>query len=180
MRILFAIVIWICTCIPHMQTEDTIKWGEKRKLKWSNFKANAEESSDAVALTASGITFSYSITESSNRIINFKATAEAHFYPEKSWFKKLQADDYILSHEQLHFDITELHSRKLRRDISQLDISQRLKNQLDDLHAKHLKNLTQMQNRYDLETKHSINAEKQEQWQRYVQIELEKLSYYKY
>lgn len=179
MRLIFTICIWLGTCVTHIQTEDTIIWNENYRLSWDNFKAKADSMSDAVALTASGITFGYSISQSSNRIVDFKTTVEAHFYPEKSWFKKLKADDYILSHEQLHFDITELHSRKFRKDISQLRISSRLKKQLDDLHAKHLKNLSEMQNKYDYETQHSIDTIKQQQWHLYIQMELEKLAYYR-
>jgi hypothetical protein len=86
--------------------DDTITWDASRKLTWLDFKATPNYESDAVALTASGITFGYSVKTADQGIVDFSATVEAEFYPNKSWYIKEKGDDYILSHEQLHFDIS--------------------------------------------------------------------------
>ena len=49
------------------------------KLSWENFKGEPKTDTDAVAVTASGITFSYSMSRSESRIVDFSATVEAHF-----------------------------------------------------------------------------------------------------
>ena len=97
--------------------EETMTWNESRKLTWADFKAQPNYDSNAVALTASGITFGYSVKTSGKRIVDFSTTVEAHFYPKKSWHFKDKSDAYILGHEQLHFDITELYARKFRQQL---------------------------------------------------------------
>ena len=101
------------------------------------------------------------------------------FYPDKSWYNKSVADAYILAHEQLHFDITELHVRKFRKQISQLKVSNALKSILDRLHQNINTELSIMQNLYDKESNNSINREQQAKWSRYVQNELKALEAFK-
>jgi hypothetical protein len=89
------------------------------------------------------------------------------------------ADEYILAHEQLHFDITELHVRKFRRQISDVKVSQSLGSVLDKLHLNINKELAAMQNQYDSESNNSINKEAQAKWIVYVVKELKKYEAYK-
>lgn len=159
--------------------EDTMTWSESRKLTWADFKATPDTSSDAVALTASGITFGYSVKTSSSRIIDFKATVEAHFYPDKSWYIKHKGNNYILKHEQLHFDITELYVRKFRQQLGRLVVNQNIKKQMDQIHVAINEALEKTQKSYDAQTQHSINEGAQEYWQGFVEEELNKLDKYK-
>ncbi len=159
--------------------EDTMTWSESRKLTWADFKATPDTSSDAVALTASGITFGYSVKTSSSRIIDFKATVEAHFYPDKSWYIKHKGNNYILKHEQLHFDITELYVRKFRQQLGRLVVNQNIKKQMDQIHVAINEALEKIQKSYDAQTQHSINEGAQEYWQGFVEEELNKLDKYK-
>ena len=109
---MYAKAFLICFCLllsSSVQYEErTIAWNASRKLSWADFKAQPDPNSDAVALTASGITFSYSLKTSERNVVDFSTTVKAHFYPEKSWYLTNKASAYILRHEQLHFDITEL------------------------------------------------------------------------
>ncbi len=163
----------------NISNEETMTWNESRKLTWSDFKANPDENSDAVALTASGITFGYSVKTSGRRIIDFSYTAEAHFYPNKSWYIKNKGDNYILSHEQLHFDITELYVRKFRQELERLVVNQNVKQQMNQIHLAINEALDKTQGNYDAQTNHSINVEAQKYWQNFIEQELEKLDKYK-
>jgi len=133
---------------------------------------------EAVAVTASGITFLYTVKKANNRIVDFIPVIEAYFYPYKSWVKKELADDYILAHEQLHFDITELHVRKFRKQINSVKASQNLGSIMDKLHHNINKELADMQNRYDTETSNSMNKETQANWIFFVTKELKKYEVY--
>lgn len=44
---------------------------------------------------------------------HFRITITSLFDPCGSWMRESERNDYTLDHEQLHFDITELHARKL-------------------------------------------------------------------
>lgn len=172
-RLLLMVLLII---IPLENDENTMSWSADRKLSWNDFKGPEKADTGAVAVTASGITFGFSVKESNGRIVDFDATVEAHFYPDKSWYIKDKGNAHILAHEQLHFDITELHVRRLRYQISKLRPNSRVKEQLRDLHEKANEDLRAMQHQYDEESMNSIHKLKQMYWNSYVQNELEKFT----
>ncbi|GAA3626193.1 DUF922 domain-containing protein [Flavivirga jejuensis] len=156
-----------------------MSWNESYKLSWKDFKDVPDKDVSAVAITASGITFGFSVSKEDDRVVGYTSQVHAHFYPEKSWYKKEQADAHVLGHEQLHFDITELHARKFRQRIEQIKVSNNVRSQLKKLHNAINKELSQMQNRYDSETNYSRNVDGQATWKVYIADELKKLSKYK-
>lgn len=157
---------------------ETISWKSSRKLTWADFKGKPKKGTSAVALTASGITFGYSVQTRGGNITSFEPRVYAHFYPEKSWVIKEGATDYILAHEQLHFDITELYVRKFREAISKLRVSNSIKKQLEALHQQVNEKLNETQTLYDSQSNHSINKEAQKEWESFIAIELKKLEQY--
>jgi hypothetical protein len=163
------------------QTEEPkLLWTDSYKLSWDDFKDQPDPNTDVVAITASGFTFQYSIKTKDNKIVGFASQVQTIFYPEKSWFKPERANDHILSHEQLHFDITELHARKFRKQLSLLVVSENLNESLDSLHLQIQKDLKNMQNLYDTETDYSRKIEAQSKWQEQIQVELTRYSNYKF
>ena len=156
-----------------------MSWNASYKLSWSDFKGKPDQSVSAVAITASGISFGFSTKETDSKIISFSTEVFCHFYPEQSWYKPNIADAHVLGHEQLHFDITELHVRKFRKRISLLKVSNTIKGELRELNKTINKELAAMQDNYDAETNYSRNIENQSKWKTYISDELEKLSKYK-
>ncbi len=154
-------------------------WSDTYKLTWNDFQGAPDQNSEAVAVTASGITFNYSIKKTKTKVLSFKTMIKAHFYPEHSWCKESEVDDHVLSHEQLHFDITELHARLFREKVDALRPSQNVAETLQDYHKTINENLENMQNKYDSESNYSIDKEGQAIWQSYVEKELKRLSKYK-
>ena len=174
------LIIILAICFLGSTPNDvSVTWNESAKLTWEDFKGTPNSKSDAVALTASGITFGYSVKTSGDRIIDFTTTVEAHFYPNKSWYIKDKGDAYILAHEQLHFDITELYARKFRAQIEKLVVNQNVKEQMKRLHTAINKAVNETQQRYDEETNHSMNREMQLKWEMEIQKELQKFRNYK-
>jgi hypothetical protein len=159
--------------------EESVTWNEKTKLTWADFKAPPSLTSNAVAVTASGITFGYAVKTSGERIVDFSTTVEAHFYPNKSWYIKEKGNPHVLAHEQLHFDITELYARQFRAQITKLIVNQNVKEQMNRLHAKINEAVNETQKLYDEQTNHSMNIEMQEEWETTIQIELKKFEDYK-
>jgi len=175
---IFFILIWVC--FPSTTSNDeAISWSDDFKLTWSHFKGSPQQNVDAVAVTASGITFEFSLQEADGRPVSFNTKVYAHFYPKKSWYIKEQSTDYILAHEQLHFDITELYVRKFRQQISRLKVSNSLKSELRELHLNINKEVAVTQNLYDQETDNSRNVESQLKWNLFVKQELDKLKDFK-
>ena len=172
-------VLILCGFLCFSQDQPVISWSDSYKLSWSDFKDKPDSNERAVAVTASGITFGFSIKQTDTQVISFTTNVLNHFYPEQSWYKVKEADAYVLEHEQLHFDITELYARKFRQCISHLKVSNAVSRQLKELHNAIKKELTSIQDAYDAETDFSRNAEQQAKWKAYITTELIKVSEYK-
>ena len=73
--------------------------------------------------------------------------------------------DYILSHEQGHFDIAEIFARKLNKKMSEYNFNKKTYQQeVNKIYQDILDEKEAMQNDYDRQTNHSINKEKQAEW----------------
>jgi len=173
------LIFFTLLCVGSFSNEETVTWDETSKLTWADFKAEPDAESDAVALTASGITFGYSLKTAGKRIAAVSTTVEAHFYPNKSWYLKDKGNAHILAHEQLHFDITELYARKFRQQLAELEVNQNIKAQMNALHNAINEAVSKTQKRYDQETMHSMNIEKQKEWEVFIGKELKALDQFK-
>ncbi|MDB9754936.1 DUF922 domain-containing protein [Winogradskyella sp.] len=179
MQVKFVVIFLLFFSLAPIAKEETMSWNATRKLTWADFKATPDTTSDAVALTASGITFGYSVKTAGRKITDFTTTVEAHFYPNKSWCFKAKSNNYILAHEQLHFDITELYARMFRAQLTKLVVNQNVKAQMQRLHQKINTAVNETQKRYDMQSNHSINTKVQKEWEIFIAEELNKLEQYK-
>lgn len=177
---MYKCFIFLAVLFCFQQDSKGVAWNENFKLNWQDFKAKPDKSTDAVAITASGITFGYSVQRSSTRgIIGFKSEVFAHFYPEHSWYKKESVDSHVLAHEQLHFDITELNARYFREKLSKLKVNSKITEALNALHNQTNTSLADMQNKYDTESNYSMDNEGQAKWTAFVAKELKRLQKFK-
>lgn len=161
------------------QQEPVMAWNANDRLEWSDFKAAPQQRAEVIAVTASGLSFGYSTTRYPNGRIDYEFDVTAHFYPEKSWFMKDLVTNITLSHERLHFDITELHARKFRKRVKTARFSSNIDAEIDVIYNQINKELRAMQKQYDTETSHSRLVEKQEEWNRQIQEELKKMEAYR-
>lgn len=145
------------------QDYETISWNADKLLSWNNFKGKAPQNTRAAAITASGITYQFSTSGTSDNMqVDFEIST--HFYPNKSWYQPEICDDVILGHEQLHFDISELYARKMRKRLANTKFTQNVKAEVKSIYRETLKELDDFQNTYDDETNFSRNLEQQLIW----------------
>ncbi len=171
------LILTFFTCFLY-QEETTITWSENLVLEWSDFKGEPKPVGDAVATTASGISFGFSTTRSSSGLEDYSFHIAAHFYPDKSWHVNEPLSNVVLNHERLHFDITELYARKFRQRIENTTFTNAINSQMERINNAINTELGELQNKYDTETNHSQNIEKQIAWQNFITNELDKLSNY--
>ena len=153
--------------------KDCIEWSQNRKLAWSDFKGRPNKISRNEALTDSGISIGLKCDSRASEV-----TIECFFDRSKSWAKNNRTD-YLLAHEQLHFDITELFARKLRKQIAKLgNDCKKLNNHSEIYYNQNHKELVAYQLAYDADSNHSLNNEKQAYWEERIARELEKLKPY--
>ncbi|NQX86028.1 MAG: DUF922 domain-containing protein [Flavobacteriaceae bacterium] len=162
-----------------VQDEPSLKWLPNLELEWLDFQGKPRRGTATVALTASGLSFSFSAEYFNNQLSDYSYDLEVQFYPKKSWYIKEYVNDNTLFHERLHFDITELHARKLRKRIHQTKFTNAINTEMKLLYTAINKELSAMQNLYDIETEHSQNIEAQRAWERKIFLELQRLRYYR-
>jgi len=137
-----------------------IHWCKDKKLSWSDFQGKPDGHQHH-ALTAYEIEFNISIKGDKSE---FEVTC--YFPKNKSWVKPGKANYKLLKHEQLHFDIAEIHARKLRKELQQTKITlQNLEIKSDEIYQRNWKKLNQMQIAYDRDTDHSNVEAKQKKWE---------------
>lgn len=141
------------------------RWNEHDKLKWADFREVSMDNSDRAALTNAGIRLSF--TQSN------QTSVDVHVYSvmdrSKSWVDRNKKSDYILAHEQCHFDITEYWCRKLKADLATASYtSQNLKAKIAAIRTEDFRLMADMQNDYDRETKHSEIESEQKKWEKKV------------
>lgn len=140
------------------ETDKIIPWTPARKLLWDDFRSDPKIEGDAVASTSTSLGLSYQVREG---LLTYRITCD--FSKEKSWGSL--KTDYILAHEQAHFDITELHARKLYEALSQYEFNPAtFKQDIATIYNRIVKEKEDMQHAYDGETDHSRKRGLQDHW----------------
>lgn len=152
--------------------EELINWSKNKKLTWADYKGNPDPASDAAASTTTYLSIEYKISTD-----EFGFMIESRFSKSRSWGR--HKTDYILSHEQGHFDIAEFFARKLYKEMKTYRFNNRTyQKDLKRIYDNILEEKEAMQNDYDRETRHSINKEKQEEWLKKIAEMLEDTNEY--
>ncbi|HWK02981.1 MAG TPA: DUF922 domain-containing protein [Puia sp.] len=147
-------------------TQDTIYWRPDYRLEWKDFKGKIDATKKYGALSYTGILYkaSYGINGLTFKVVSY-------FNRKESWVKL--RSNIGLKHEQGHFNITELFTRKLTQTLENFVVNPSTATQ--DLKAIYLKiynEKNKMQSLYDKETDFSRNIQMQEFWDKKIQQEL--------
>ena len=155
------------------KSNSLIDWSAERSLTWDDFKARPDKNSPNAALTGTNIKFDFSY--GSNR--GFKYHVYCQFDKNSSWGRV--KTDYILSHEQGHFDIAEIYARKLSKALKEYtpDIDKANK-EVNKIYEKIMNDLHEEQLHYDKETNFSINKAEQSRWLKKISDDLKKSEAY--
>lgn len=127
---------------------------------------------DVAALSTTHLGFAYSMKDG-----KIQYRIECQFEKNKSW--GLVQTDYILSHEQGHFDIGEIFARKLMKEVTRYQFNRNtFQKDLDAIYQKIVGDKEAFQQLYDDETNHSRNKAKQEEWLILIKKKLNELKDY--
>ena len=154
--------------------EDKILWSSKRKLTWDDFKGKPRENRGTIrAETVGEIITGKSYWE--NDVPKF--VIQCYFLKNESW--TVAFDTPTLEHEQIHFDIFEIHARLIRKSFDSLN----KKKVIDFSVYENVFNGFLEQNRkchdeYDYDVK--FDRSKQKKWIEKTTNELEELKEYEY
>ena len=142
-------------------------WEAHKPLRWSDFRGAPDHFSKFAATSNTGISHTYSVSSKGYLVAN-SSQVRANFYPNLSWYIPKLINKTTLAHEQTHFDISELHARILRKELSQRRFSHNAKREITAIYANVEKARKAMQFQFDQETNHSIDLEKEVIWENYI------------
>lgn len=158
--------------------ENGIVWTNNRRLTWDDFKSPADEKESLHAMTSTNIAVKANCTGNQMRF-----DVKCVFVTKDSWTKN-RVSHKLLTHEQMHFDLTEIHARLLRQKLNEsASFCGTSKVRLDPIVEKHFDDWKKEQDLYDQETNHGLQDEKQKVWEEKISkrlAELESFSYKTY
>ncbi|WP_018343101.1 DUF922 domain-containing protein [Cytophaga aurantiaca] len=161
-------IVLILSCLlfssAFVSTDGTqFSWSSSRKLTWADFKGKPDKLNPAAALTYSDIKIGASYIDGK------VAVQVQNFFDTKLSWSKNKTSVPLLAHEQVHFDITEIYTRKIRLKLNVIASEETIRNgTLNKESSILLKEWKSFQKKYDDETNHGILAAKQKEWQEQV------------
>src|SRR4030095_410726 len=125
------------------QIEQFIEWSPVKRLTWDDYLARPSSTSDAAAITSTALGVEYHLKNNS-----LTYTITCRFSKTASWGR--HKTDYILLHEQGHFDITELFARKLAKQLKTYKFNPRkYQEDVGKIYKKVMDEKEEYQNKYD-------------------------------
>jgi hypothetical protein len=153
--------------------EKEFSWSPDRKLTWADFggrvyKPHGEE--DAVAVTYCGFGFETNTVTISNKV---QILVHNSFRKDISWAMPSERTPEVLEHEQGHFDLCEIYTRKLRERFNDLHVTvYNLNTVLADAYKEISNEYKARQDEYETETQNGQDRVQQKRWERIIRREL--------
>ncbi len=168
--ILFIILSFLAT-----YSTDTILWDSSNELEWEDFQGTPPNNR-GVKMAVSSVKI---VVESNEYyegdIPSF--SVKSYFNKKKSW--TVTNSKKSLLHERLHFDITEVYSRRIRCQLKALEKAKEIDvNRYKETYRKLLKEHGEVQKKYDSEV--YFNKDKQQEWIDSITKQLEELKEFEY
>ena len=156
-----------------------IPWRIDYLLTWGDFNGQPDNTSDFYAKTFCD----YSYLTKRGRNDSLQVVVNCTFNKSRSWKKGDKAlTSHLLLHEQLHFWIAELYTRKMRQEFEAYGSSHQFSkcnnSDLKTIFYRLDKECETYEELYDKETDHSKNAGKQEEWRKRIVKEVLDLNAY--
>ena len=152
-----------------LAADHAFPWSAGRRLAWSDFQGSPpSEGSEGAKISYT----LYSGWKCKGAAFEFRMIAG--FRPRQSWVKAVVLNDSmqrrtVLGHEQTHFDLAEVHARRMQRAFGDLARPcARTDAELSALAQRLTQEEKAEQRRYDEETNHGLLADQQAAWSRDV------------
>ncbi|HMG84046.1 MAG TPA: hypothetical protein VK559_13485 [Ferruginibacter sp.] len=144
----------------------------KTKLTWDDFQGKPDNSVDFAAQTSAGSGFNFEMHGGDDGATMI-TTVFCSFSKPESWVKADKESDYLLLHEQHHFDLAYIYTQLFIQKLKTADLTEKnYQKVIGKIFTDCQKGLDEEQAKYDDETQHSIIKAKQEEWNKKVDDEL--------
>lgn len=151
-----------------LSTSNIIYYNSAKPLHWKDFQGSPIESSRATAITASGFGYKADIKNTGTKG-QLNLGVYCFFNKNNSWVKEGKATDYILGHEQHHFNISFIAANYFIEKLKSTEFSSTNYNVLlARLYKESCDYMNRMQDDYDGQTKNGQLKEVQGKWNEYI------------
>lgn len=145
-------------------TNDTIYFSGNRPLTWDDFKGAPDYNNVGGAVTSSGFAFDANMNMVANTVY-LNVNVFTFFSKKNSWKKPNINSAYHLLHEQHHFDITRISAQKFYNDLLATNFTLgNYEKLLTSIFNRDFEENNILQQKYDNETRHSIDTAAQLRW----------------
>ena len=145
-----------------------------RPLTWDDFKDRPRDNHfEAEILPSIGY---IEQTEVKKGVIYVTMAMKVNVAKSDCWVQGGGKDDYILNHEQRHFDIEKIVGEHFKQKILAMELP--VDNYNGPINVEYLETLreaTRMQKQYDAETRHGQDKQAQAEWNEKIDKELREL-----
>jgi len=155
------------------KAEQSFRWHSARQLNWDDFKGPVRAGSGArtAAETSCGIAVETSLVVNSGiaRVFVFNT-----FDKRGSWVRAGKDLPGVLEHEQGHWDICELYTRRMQARFDEQQITgATLNRKVNEIYNEVSREYIERQEQYEQDTQHGMVAEQQQHWTRLIAGELQ-------
>jgi hypothetical protein len=171
--ILSFLAVFICLAFADPNDDDTIFWSLQHKLTWKNFKGKPGTVTNEQAFIRCGLTYSVNAING-----EFSVTINGSCTASTSW--AIDTTEELLSHEQGHFDLSEIYARKMRQATKGLSLNRdSIYKQMNVVYKQYSKLLKGEERSYDSITQYSHNLLEQKKWDIKIDSTLRALDAYR-
>lgn len=155
--------------------ESGIVWQAERRLSWDDFQSEVDLNEPLHAMTSTNIEVQ---AKCFGNIMQFEV--KCVFRTKDSWSKNKQSER-LLAHEQMHFDLTEVHARLLRQKLAQTQgLCGTDRTRFGKIVEAYFADWKKEQDQYDQESNHGLDQQQQLIWEEKIARRLEELGSFAY
>lgn len=157
---------------------DSLPWSINYKLKWTDFKATPDLTSEFGAI--SNISLGYHFSIKKGRFLDsITIEIKSHFYPCLSWRKPEENIKIEILHEQSHFDIAQYYKRLFFKRILESQFTRaNIENELKEIYDMIIMERAIADSTYDANTDFGRSKKDQVFWSNEYKKMISSLEYY--
>lgn len=147
---------------------DTIYYAANRPLTWSDFQSTRKMSNKYAAMVMPNIGYDQR-EEIAKGVIQVTITLKTYLAKSDCWLGSLYKDDYMLNHEQRHFDIAKIVTEQFRKKIDAAKLSPDTYEAFINMqYLDSYREMNKLQKDYDTGTAHGTNRMAQQNWNKRI------------
>jgi hypothetical protein len=155
---------------------DIIYYKSNQQLSWDDFKGDPVENGEFAAITSSGFGFNLGFRKKDG-VASMSIDVYCDFSKKKSWVQANKKTAYLLIHEQHHFNVSYIYARKFIKKLRAANFTtENYRSLIESIYMDCSKEMKELQDQYDNETKNGQLQDKQEAWSKKLDEQLASLN----